>query len=220
MIFCNDPSNEKSADRFISIRLYCWILCSVFQIKHNKTLQVFPFGTTIWTSRPINCPDFKKCKHFFLLAFLLSARRSRMVGSVGPELAGARRAIYFNLLRDRRSYDQLTWLHPCTVSLRWRCRAALPAFGFWRMAVVFFSLYGSWNVPRRVSERYGGGVGSGGLVSGWNNDPSVLRKHLFCWSRTRGAGPGLSLLSTVKNEAFLNPRHSLCFPLGASDTLS
>lgn len=68
----------------------------------------------------------------FPLAFLLSARHSVMFGSTGPDLCRGteKTAIYFNLPRDRRSHDQLMWLHPCTVSLQWCCRAALPAFGF------------------------------------------------------------------------------------------
>lgn len=146
-----------------------------------------------------------------------------MVVLLGPDLVGTQGkkskqpAIYFNLLRDCCSRDELMWLHQCSVSLQWWRFTGFCAFEGW---LLFSSHY-------TASEMYPGGwvrgievCFFGVVVSGWNKEPSVLQKHLFCWSRTCGASLGLSLLSTVKNEAFLNPQHSLCFPLGASDTLS
>lgn len=65
--------------------------------------------------------------------------------------------IYFNLAWDHHPRDY-------TLVLCHYSHATLPAFGFWGMAVVFFSLSTSWNAPKGVSERYGGLFGGGWLL--------------------------------------------------------
>lgn len=120
------------------------------------------------------------------------------------------------VLRDWHSEDQPMWLYP--VVCHRGAGAGLLALPLALKDGCCFLLIIRLTKCAREGEWAVWMFGWGWLVVEITTPP--CRSICSVSPGTLGASLDLSLLSAVKNEAFLNPRHLLCFPLGASDTLS